>query len=132
MLYEVITLAVRPDVLLMDEPLSSLDERLRAQMRRDIRAIVKAQGTTCLYVTHDQDEAMEIADRVVVLKDGLVEQIAAPLELYRSPASEYVARFLGHENVVEALVAGGRVGFLGATTDASLLSAAGGLAAGLV
>jgi putative spermidine/putrescine transport system ATP-binding protein len=108
-------LAIRPDVLLLDEPLSSLDERLRTQMRHDLRTILKTHGATTLYVTHDQDEAMELADRIVVMKAGRVEQIAPPLELYRNPATEYVARFLGHANVIEAELVDGRLVVLGAS-----------------
>ena len=100
-------LAIKPDILLLDEPLSSLDEHLRARMRKEIRSMVKTAGVTALYVTHDQDEAMEMADRIIVLRAGRVEQIATPQELSDAPASEYVARFLGYRTILPGLLYGG-------------------------
>ncbi len=85
-----------PDAFLMDEPLSNLDAKLRAQMRSEIRNLQRSLGTTMLYVTHDQVEAMTMADRVAVLREGRVEQVAAPAELYDHPASAFVARFVGN------------------------------------
>jgi ABC-type sugar transport system ATPase subunit len=85
-----------PDLYLMDEPLSNLDAKLRAQMRTEIRNLQRSVGATMLYVTHDQVEAMTMADRVAVLRDGLVEQVAPPVELYDRPATAFVARFLGN------------------------------------
>ncbi|HEX2294283.1 MAG TPA: ABC transporter ATP-binding protein [Actinomycetota bacterium] len=85
-----------PDAYLMDEPLSDLDAKLRAQMRTEIRNLQRAVGATMLYVTHDQIEAMTMADRVAVLRDGLVEQVASPVELYDHPATAFVARFVGN------------------------------------
>jgi ABC-type sugar transport system ATPase subunit len=84
-----------PDAFLMDEPLSNLDAKLRAQMRSEIRNLQRSLGATMLYVTHDQVEAMTMADRVAVLRDGRVEQVATPAELYDRPASAFVARFVG-------------------------------------
>ncbi|MFA6508398.1 MAG: ABC transporter ATP-binding protein [Treponemataceae bacterium] len=101
-------LIVNPDVLLLDEPLSNLDERLRLEMRGEIRRVLKATCCTSLYVTHDQDEAMAIADRIVIMREGTIEQVATPDELYRNPISEYVAEFLGHENIFPVEVSGGR------------------------
>ena len=85
----------RPAVLLMDEPLSNLDARLRDQTRKEIRRLQRTAGVTTIYVTHDQAEALTMADRVVVMRLGEIEQIAAPIDLYRSPASAFVASFVG-------------------------------------
>jgi multiple sugar transport system ATP-binding protein len=84
-----------PQVFLFDEPLSNLDAKLRVQMRGEIRELHRRLGTTCIYVTHDQIEAMTMADRIVVMHDGVVEQAGAPLELYDRPANLFVASFLG-------------------------------------
>ncbi|TIU03090.1 MAG: ATP-binding cassette domain-containing protein, partial [Mesorhizobium sp.] len=80
-----------PQVFLFDEPLSNLDAKLRVQMRGEIKALHQRLGTTTIYVTHDQIEAMTMADKIVVLHDGLVEQIGAPLDLYGQPANLFVA-----------------------------------------
>jgi ABC-type sugar transport system ATPase subunit len=84
-----------PAVLLFDEPLSNLDAELRVQMRAEITALHKRLGTTMIYVTHDQVEAMTMADRIVVLRGGRVEQVGSPLELYNRPANRFVAGFIG-------------------------------------
>ncbi|MDR7379366.1 multiple sugar transport system ATP-binding protein [Rhodoferax ferrireducens] len=84
-----------PVAFLFDEPLSNLDAQLRVQMRAEIRALQRQLGTTTVYVTHDQEEAMTMADRIVVLRAGRIEQIGAPLELYDHPANAFVARFIG-------------------------------------
>ena len=91
-------LVVRPDVLLLDEPLSNLDAQLRLEMRAEIKRLHREQQTTALYVTHDQEEALSIADRVAILKDGDLMQVGAPRELYRSPRSRFVAEFIGETN----------------------------------
>ena len=93
-----------PRVLLFDEPLSNLDAQLREQMRVDLRAIQQRLGITSLYVTHDQSEALAIADEIVVLKDGVIQQRGRAREVYRSPASSFVARFLGKANIVPGTV----------------------------
>ncbi len=85
----------KPQVFLFDEPLSNLDAALRMDMRMEIGKLHKALGATMVYVTHDQVEAMTLADKIVVLKDGLVQQIGAPMDLYHNPANEFVAGFLG-------------------------------------
>jgi len=85
----------QPQAFLFDEPLSNLDAKLRVQMRTEIKALHQRLGTTTVYVTHDQVEAMTMADRIVVLKDGVVEQIGAPLELYDQPRNAFVAGFIG-------------------------------------
>src|SRR5687767_1556929 len=84
-----------PKVFLFDEPLSNLDAKLRGEMRREIARIHQASGTTSMYVTHDQIEAMTLADQIVVLKDGVVQQIGTPVEIYERPANRFVAGFFG-------------------------------------
>ncbi|MDC7240370.1 MAG: ABC transporter ATP-binding protein [Spirochaetales bacterium] len=92
-------LIVEPSVLLFDEPLSNLDENLRKSMRGEIKRILRELGSTSLYVTHDQNEAISMADRVVVMSGGRIEQIDSPEKLYARPVSEEVARFLGFSNI---------------------------------
>lgn len=88
-------LVKRPPVLLLDEPLSNLDARLRLQTREELRRIQKETGITTIFVTHDQDEAMSISDLIVVMKDGSVQQVGKPQEVYENPANLFVAKFLG-------------------------------------
>jgi iron(III) transport system ATP-binding protein len=94
------SLVVRPGVLLMDEPLSNLDATLRDRMREEIRDLVKAIGTTCLYVTHDQKEALAISDRVFLMNRGELVQDGAPEELYQNPNSVFAAEFIGNSNLL--------------------------------
>ena len=94
-------IVVEPHLVLMDEPLSNLDATLRLEMRAEIRRIHRELGRTTIYVTHDQDEALSMADRIVVLKDGTVQQIGAPDEVYAQPANLHVARFMGFRNLLE-------------------------------
>jgi iron(III) transport system ATP-binding protein len=96
-------LVVQPTVLLFDEPLSNLDAKLRGAMRAEIRRIQRRLGITSLYVTHDQDEAMSMSDRVVVMNRGRVEQVATPAEIYFRPATIFVADFIGRANFVEVV-----------------------------
>jgi multiple sugar transport system ATP-binding protein len=100
-----------PQVFLMDEPLSNLDAKLRVSTRAEIAALQRRLGITTFYVTHDQVEAMTMGDRVAVLKDGLLQQVAAPLELYDRPANRFVATFIGSPqmNMLRADVVGGDV-----------------------
>ncbi|WGF87412.1 ABC transporter ATP-binding protein [Marinivivus vitaminiproducens] len=93
-------LALRPPVVLLDEPLANLDPHLRGTMQRAFRRIHRETGTTFLYVTHDQSEAMALADRIAVMDRGRVQQVASPMELYRRPANAMVAGFIGHGSVV--------------------------------
>jgi len=93
-------LAVEPDLILLDEPLSNLDARLRLDLRGELQRIHRETGTTCLYVTHDQEEALSLADRIAVMNRGRIEQIGTPRELYERPANEFTARFMGEINVV--------------------------------
>jgi iron(III) transport system ATP-binding protein len=95
-------LVVRPSVLLLDEPLSNLDARLRVELRAEIRRVCKDAGITTIYVTHDQKEALSMADRLAVLDRGRVIQNGAPIDLYRRPASRFVAEFLGQTNLIPA------------------------------
>jgi putative spermidine/putrescine transport system ATP-binding protein len=95
-------LAPGPRALLLDEPLSALDAKIRVRLRDDIRAIQRELGITTIYVTHDQEEALSISDRVAVMRDGLIEQIGAPFEIYDRPATPYVAGFIGTLNLLQA------------------------------
>src|SRR3954447_18853458 len=106
-------LAVEPAVLLLDEPLSALDAKVRVQLREEIRRVQLDVGTTTLFVTHDQEEALAVADRVGVMNAGRLDQIAPPTELYARPATRFVAEFVGLSNRVRADVSGGRATVLG-------------------
>ena len=109
-------LAIEPRVLLLDEPLSALDAKVRLQLREQIRALQQRLGTTTLFVTHDQEEALSMADRVGVMREGRLEQIAAPDELYTDPATAFVAEFVGVMNRIPGeLRPGGQVTALGST-----------------
>ena len=102
-------LAIEPQVLLLDEPLSALDAKVRAQLRDEIRRIQLEVGITTLFVTHDQEEALAIADRVGVMRDGRLEQLAPPTEVYSRPATSFVAEFVGLSNRLDGEVTGGEV-----------------------
>jgi len=97
-------LANRPQVLLLDEPLSALDAKIRVSLRAEIRAIQKKLGITAIYVTHDQEEALSISDRIVVMYDGRIEQVGTPFEIYNFPSTAFVASFVGTLNTTEAEV----------------------------
>jgi putative spermidine/putrescine transport system ATP-binding protein len=99
-------LAIEPRVLLLDEPLSALDAKVRLQLREQIRTLQQRLGTTTLFVTHDQEEALSMADRVGVMRDGQLEQIAAPDELYAHPATAFVAEFVGVMNRIPGVLQG--------------------------
>jgi iron(III) transport system ATP-binding protein len=94
-------LVVKPKCLLLDEPLSNLDAQLRVEMRREIRRIVKDNGLTAIYVTHDQEEALAMADRMAILNRGRIGQVGTPEQIYRAPLSAYVANFIGETNLIE-------------------------------
>jgi putative spermidine/putrescine transport system ATP-binding protein len=100
---------IEPDVLLLDEPLSNLDAKLREQLRAELRELQQRLGVTAIYVTHDQAEAMALADRIVVMDKGRIVEEGAPVTLYRNPRTRFAAEFLGQTNVVPVAVAGGRV-----------------------
>ena len=95
-------LVIKPDVLLMDEPLSNLDAKLRLEMRQVIRDIQKEVGITTVYVTHDQEEAMAISDRIAVMNEGVIQHIGAPQEIYHRPSNKFVATFIGRTNLLDA------------------------------
>lgn len=97
-------LAIMPDVLLMDEPLSNLDAKLRVEMREAIRAIQEEVGITTVYVTHDQEEAMAVSDRIAIMKEGVIQHIGTPKEIYHRPNNVFVATFIGRTNILDAYV----------------------------
>ena len=118
----------KPDVLLLDEPLSALDAKVRVRLRDEIRAIQQELGITTVFVTHDQEEALAVADRVGVMSKGRLEQLAAPADLYANPATRFVAEFVGLNNLVRAHVENGTAHVRGRpvpTIDGSLTSGSG-------
>jgi putative spermidine/putrescine transport system ATP-binding protein len=105
-------LAVRPRVLLLDEPLSALDAKIRVSLRREIRDIQRELGITTIFVTHDQEEALSISDRVVVMNQGRAEQVGAPHDIYNRPTTRFVANFVGTLNTFEAIVKDSKMGIV--------------------
>jgi len=101
--------AIRPGILLLDEPLTALDAALRERLRGELNRLLRALGITTIYVTHDQAEAMELGDRIVVMSKGRIAQIGAPRDIYFAPANRFVAEFIGAANIVEAPLAGGHL-----------------------
>ncbi len=101
--------AIRPGILLLDEPLTALDAALRDRLRGELNRLLRALGITTIYVTHDQSEAMELGDRVVVMQKGAIAQIGTPREIYFMPRSRFVAEFIGAANIVEAPIEGGHL-----------------------
>jgi putative spermidine/putrescine transport system ATP-binding protein len=97
-------LAIQPQVLLLDEPLSALDAKIRGALRNEIRGIQRQLGITTIYVTHDQEEALSMSDRIVVMSEGRVEQIGTPFEIYNFPKTSFVASFVGTLNIVQGAV----------------------------
>ena len=95
-------LAPKPKVLLLDEPLSALDAKVRVSLREEIRAIQKELGITTIFVTHDQEEALSISDRIVVMYNGRAEQVGTPFEIYNQPSTRFVASFVGTLNIMDA------------------------------
>lgn len=104
-------LVITPDVLLMDEPLSNLDAKLRLEMRSVIRHTQKDVGITTVYVTHDQEEAMAISDTIAVMKDGVIQHVGTPKDIYQRPKNVFVATFIGRTNIIPALVENGAIVF---------------------
>jgi iron(III) transport system ATP-binding protein len=98
------TIAIEPKVLLLDEPLSNLDAKMRVQVRRELRDLQQRLGLTTIFVTHDQEEANTICDRIAVMNDGVVQQVGTPMELYEKPANLFVAGFLGTANILPGRV----------------------------
>jgi putative spermidine/putrescine transport system ATP-binding protein len=101
--------AIRPGILLLDEPLTALDAALRDRLRGELNRLLRALGITTIYVTHDQSEAMELGDRVVVMQKGAIAQIGTPREIYFTPQSRFIAEFIGAANIVEAAVENGHL-----------------------
>ena len=115
-------LAASPRVLLLDEPLSALDAKIRVRLRGEIRAIQRQLGITTIYVTHDQEEALSISDRIVVMRDGKIEQVGTPFEIYNRPATAFVASFIGSLNLLSAVVVEPDAGML--SVDGQRIAAA--------
>jgi putative spermidine/putrescine transport system ATP-binding protein len=105
-------IAIQPTILLLDEPLSALDAKIRVDLRAEIRSIQQQLGITTIYVTHDQEEALSLSDRIVVMREGHVDQIGTPSEIYSTPATSFVASFVGTLNRIEAEVADASRGLL--------------------
>jgi putative spermidine/putrescine transport system ATP-binding protein len=101
--------AIRPGILLLDEPLTALDAALRDRLRGELNRLLRALGITTIYVTHDQSEAMELGDRVVVMQKGAIAQIGTPREIYFTPKSRFVAEFIGAANIVESAIEDGHL-----------------------
>jgi len=107
--------AVRPRVLLLDEPLTALDTSLRERLRGELDRLLRSLGITTVYVTHDQSEAMALGDRIVVMRNGAIAQMGTPREIYFAPASRFVAEFIGAANIVEGPAANGTMTLPGGT-----------------
>jgi len=118
-------LAPRPKLVLLDEPFSALDAELRGQLREEVRQVLRAEGATAVLVTHDQEEALSLADRVAVLREGKIIQVGSPSEIYNSPADVGIATFLGESVLVDGKVSGGKI-----LTDLGSLSALNNVAEG--
>jgi putative spermidine/putrescine transport system ATP-binding protein len=121
-------LAIEPEVLLLDEPLSALDAKIRVALRKEIRSIQRQLGITTVYVTHDQEEALSLSDRVVVMSQGRIEQIGTPAEIYNFPATPFVASFVGTLNLLPATIvdaAAGRLAVAGQEIRAAKPATAG-------
>ena len=116
-------LAVKPQVLLLDEPLSALDAKIRVSLREEIRTVQRALGITTIFVTHDQEEALSISDRIVVMHEGRADQIGTPFEVYNRPATRFVASFVGTLSMLKAQVADAAKGIL--SLDGQQISARG-------
>jgi putative spermidine/putrescine transport system ATP-binding protein len=125
-------LAIQPKVLLLDEPLSALDAKVRVQLREEIKRIQTEVGTTTLFVTHDQEEALAVADRVGVMRSGRLEQLGPPSEVYRTPATAFVADFVGLSNRLPGRVADGHIEVLGSRLPLVAPSPGGGQKTALV
>lgn len=96
-------LILRPKILLLDEPLSALDLKLRQDMHYELKEMQRNLGITFIFVTHDQEEAMTMSDRIVVMKDGIIQQLGTPKDIYNEPVNRYVANFVGESNIVSGV-----------------------------
>lgn len=123
-------LAVKPKLLLLDEPLSALDRKLRETMQIELRRILRAQGITAIFVTHDQDEALVMSDRIAVMNAGRIEQIGTPAQIYEHPASEFVLEFVGLSSRLPGTVSASGNGHIEVHTAAGLLRAQAGFTSG--
>ena len=103
-------LAPSPQILLLDEPLSALDARIRVSLREEIRSLQRSLGITTIFVTHDQEEALSMSDRIVVMNDGEIEQIGTPSEIYNAPRSRFVASFIGTLNLLDGKIVDASLG----------------------
>jgi ABC-type Fe3+/spermidine/putrescine transport system ATPase subunit len=103
------TLAYKPEVLLFDEPFGALDAQTRVHLRREIKSLLKKVNVPAIFITHDQEEALELGDRIAVINVGHIEQIGTPFEVYSNPATEYVATFLGAANLLPGVIRGDRI-----------------------
>jgi putative spermidine/putrescine transport system ATP-binding protein len=103
-------LAIKPQVLLLDEPLSALDAKIRVSLREEIRHVQRSLGITTIYVTHDQEEALSMSDRIVVMSEGRMEQVGSPFEIYNKPRTRFVASFVGTLNIMRGKVLDGAAG----------------------
>jgi spermidine/putrescine ABC transporter ATP-binding subunit len=103
-------IVMKPAVLLLDEPLGALDKNLREAMQVELRSLQRALGITTVFVTHDQEEALTMSDQIAVMRDGVIEQLGAPREVYERPATEFVATFLGASNLIDVVVIGNEAG----------------------
>jgi spermidine/putrescine transport system ATP-binding protein len=110
----------RPRLLLLDEPLSALDANLRRQMQVELKSLQREVGISFIFVTHDQEEAMVMSDRIALLRSGELEQVATPREIYQRPATAYTAQFIGHTNLLKGEVRGGVVSCASLTWTAAL------------
>jgi spermidine/putrescine transport system ATP-binding protein len=118
-------LVIEPSLLLLDEPLGALDLSLRRQMQEELRRIQRQQGRTFIHVTHDQEEAMALADWVVIMNHGRIEDMGPPQRVYQTPRTRFAARFLGESTVLDGVVSGGTDGMLDIATPCGLLQVAG-------
>lgn len=115
-------IVIHPDVLLMDEPLSNLDAKLRVEMRTTIKKLQRDLGITTIYVTHDQEEALAISDRIAVMKKGVIQQIDIPENIYRKPSNSFIASFIGTSNFIDAKIDGNKLSVLDGFSDTIELS----------
>jgi putative spermidine/putrescine transport system ATP-binding protein len=122
-------LAIKPQVLLLDEPLSALDAKIRVSLRSEIRSLQRDLGITTIYVTHDQEEALSMSDRVVVMNEGRIEQIGSPFEIYNFPRTRFVASFVGTLNIMEGRIVDADAGRI-SVDDQEIVAARGVVGAG--
>ena len=118
-------MVIKPDLMLFDEPLSNLDAKLRVKMRVEIRRIQQELGFTAIYVTHDQEEALTMSDRIAVMHDGVLEQLDVPMEIYEHPKTKFVAGFIGESNIFDGKVTDKKDNVLTVQTEAGMMQVCG-------